>query len=644
MATIQTHGLSTSEPVAAIAGRTTYQPGSALTYYFADADDDFYSISNPFVLNQFGLDGTLGDFLFRTDAVRAFDAASSVANVSFSEVSRQTDADFTLYGVFDLELLLRLGGRAPITAGFTSPDAERIEGGEHVAAGFFANNNTDVDTEPDLLGDGHFGARLLLHEIGHGLGLAHPFDRRNGTTSFSFEDPLEDTRYTVMASESGARAGFGRAVSYMALDIAALQERYGENSDTHNGNTQYRLTDPGTAALDLDGNDGTVSVGRAYYSIWDAGGTDEIVYDGDSRALINLNDATLTRNLDPRTDADLLSVLAEVQASAAFATLSRQVQLELTDQGRTAGGFFSQILDANGIALDGGFTIANGDRSGVNASIENATGGSGDDLIIGNEQANKLIGNGGNDSLFGGAGSDTLFGGAGTDTLKGGSGHDYLFGGTGNDTVIGDGGNDGLLGGFGNDTLRGATGSDVLYGESGNDGLFGGADRDILYGGLGNDVLSGGSGDDILYGGTGTDTLRGDLGADSLIGGSGNDTLFGGRHADRLDGGTGNDVLFGDAGSGLFRTFAADTFVYRDANYGFDVVRDFDNGADRIDLTDFEFDDFASDVLPLASQVFYSPGIGLPFRQALKLDFGDGDILLLDNFAYSSFDASDVIL
>lgn len=71
-------------------------------------------------------------------------------------------------------------------------------------------------------------------------------------------------------------------------------------------------------------------------------------------------------------------------------------------------------------------TLAAGTDTLLN--IQNLLGGSGNDSLIGNAQANLLNGSSGNDSLLGGAGSDSLRGGAGTDTLAGGTGGDtYQF-------------------------------------------------------------------------------------------------------------------------------------------------------------------------------------------------------------------------
>jgi Ca2+-binding RTX toxin-like protein len=58
--------------------------------------------------------------------------------------------------------------------------------------------------------------------------------------------------------------------------------------------------------------------------------------------------------------------------------------------------------------------------AGLVTGIENAGGGSGDDILVGNAQPNTLTGNGGRDLIIGGLGSDILTGGAGEDLLIGG--------------------------------------------------------------------------------------------------------------------------------------------------------------------------------------------------------------------------------
>ena len=73
---------------------------------------------------------------------------------------------------------------------------------------------------------------------------------------------------------------------------------------------------------------------------------------------------------------------------------------------------------------------------GVVSRVQNVYGGSGNDTLIGNAQANILQGNGGNDIIVGNAGNDTINGGAGRDVLIGGLGADKLNGGTDDDLLI----------------------------------------------------------------------------------------------------------------------------------------------------------------------------------------------------------------
>ncbi|MFO7964214.1 MAG: LEPR-XLL domain-containing protein [Desulfobacterales bacterium] len=70
----------------------------------------------------------------------------------------------------------------------------------------------------------------------------------------------------------------------------------------------------------------------------------------------------------------------------------------------------------------------------------NVTGGSGNDAISGDANANVLDGGAGNDLLAGGLGADTLIGGEGDDILAGGGEGDSLAGGAGDDIYVVTGG------------------------------------------------------------------------------------------------------------------------------------------------------------------------------------------------------------
>ena len=76
-----------------------------------------------------------------------------------------------------------------------------------------------------------------------------------------------------------------------------------------------------------------------------------------------------------------------------------------------------------------------------------------------------------------------------------------------------------LLGNATNNTLNGMNGSDYLFGDFGNDILNGGSGRDELDGGAGNDTLDGGTGYDTLIGGSGADkfVFRPSSGTDTIV-------------------------------------------------------------------------------------------------------------------------------
>jgi len=131
-------------------------------------------------------------------------------------------------------------------------------------------------------------------------------------------------------------------------------------------------------------------------------------------------------------------------------------------------------------------------------------------------------------------------------------------------------------------------GADLMQGAGGIDSFRGWAGNDTLRGGDGDDFLSGDAGFDSLFGDNGNDVLNGGLGNDKLQGGLGADTLLGGVGDDVLTGGPGRDVLVGGRG--------ADKFVFNALTHSgttpqtADVIRDFQNGIDKIVLTGIDAD------------------------------------------------------
>lgn len=152
--------------------------------------------------------------------------------------------------------------------------------------------------------------------------------------------------------------------------------------------------------------------------------------------------------------------------------------------------------------------------------------------------------------------------------------------------------------------------------------LSGTATFDTLTGNRGGNVLSGEGGNDRLFGEGGNDRLNGEDGTDWLFGQAGNDTLAGGAGDDYLNGGKGADVLTGGAG--------ADVFVFTS---GSDRVTDFEDNVDTIWLDrDMVDGGRIADILDRGAIV----------NGNAVIDFGDGDILTVNNVTDLSILANDI--
>ncbi len=233
---------------------------------------------------------------------------------------------------------------------------------------------------------------------------------------------------------------------------------------------------------------------------------------------------------------------------------------------------------------------------------------SGDDTVEGLTSDDVIDALAGNDTVNGNAGADTLSGGDGDDILNGGEGNDILNGGAGDDTLDGGPGSDMLDGGAGSDTasyqnsavavlVRLHDASAVRNGDAAGDTLtgiehlVGSRHNDILAGDGGDNRLEGGDGNDDLYGGPagGDDMMYGGNGDDRVFGGRGNDTLTGGAGSDILKGGPGDDIIIvdGDDIDILYGGPDNDTFRFFPSDVGGGSIRDFTDGEDVIDLTEF---------------------------------------------------------
>jgi serralysin len=246
---------------------------------------------------------------------------------------------------------------------------------------------------------GNYAWATFLHETGHALGLKHPHENK---ATFGVVDPARDSlEYTVMSYRSyvgdAVTGGYtnetwGFPQGLMMDDIAALQYMYGPDWTTNAGNTVYRW-DPLTGQLFIRENDGPFSGepqpggNRIFMTVWDGGGTD--TYD------FSLYKTNLLVDLQPGQWTKTDTVNNYQTAHLDFF------------EGNThlAAGNIANALTyktySNGVVV----------TEDLDSLIENAIGGSGNDVFMGNVFAN---------SFTGGLGADTfLFAdGWGTDTVQ----------------------------------------------------------------------------------------------------------------------------------------------------------------------------------------------------------------------------------
>ncbi|WP_236712989.1 M10 family metallopeptidase C-terminal domain-containing protein, partial [Pseudomonas sp. ICMP 19500] len=263
---------------------------------------------------------------------QALQSWQDVANVTFTEKPQHSDGHVDIS-----EMPGTPGGVASL------PD-------KFMTRTFVNIGTANAGANPSL---GHYFRGVLIHEIGHSIGLEHP-GRYDGFGNYGRDAVYAgDTRarsvmsYYSEKNQPGHDFKLLNPSAPMMDDISAVQKLYGPNTNTRNTDTTYGFnSNTNREALSLKStNDNPV------FCVWDGGGKDTLDFSGYSQPQkINLNAES-----------------------------------------------FSDVG-----ALKGNVSIAKG------VTLENAVGGKGDDALIGNQVANRLKGGGGADRLSGGGGADTF--------------------------------------------------------------------------------------------------------------------------------------------------------------------------------------------------------------------------------------------
>jgi serralysin len=320
--------------------------------------------NNPGAVAQF-TQGVLNTFSYYADVNFSFNGYHSDPGASYRSGSDLNVSLSGSSGIFPSNGTWAIGGFP--SAQLSAQYPYRYSGQE---GDVFLNINSEANYLPSYA-PGSQGWFLLMHELGHAVGLKHTHDN-GGTgrpTLSNIGMPNWDRDwFSVMSYEDDYRlnqTAFDPATP-MALDVIGLQYMYGINWRTNATDTTYDL-----------------SIDSLYQTLWDAGGRDTV---------------------SARGSAEGWRIILPYWQFSTIVTQKFGYALPLADVSMVSPRTFAWF----------------------EGDMENVRGSNYADELYGNQLTNNLRGYAGNDFIDGGIGSDTLYGGAGIDTLYGRDGSDIF--------------------------------------------------------------------------------------------------------------------------------------------------------------------------------------------------------------------------